>query len=347
MGGKRELGGIGRVHDPRQQRVAEDDAQNGADPAGKAAVEHELERHVSVVVTEGLERARTDALLLDHARHGRERHESCGEIKKDREDIGERVHDLGDRIVGLVGLGAEGLAARVGLVAGQRELGQAGTGIGQVGLAVRDLLQRAGQGVVVFGEFFLVGLLAVGVLRLALGVLTLCGGDLRLGGGPAARELGDAGAPRIHPVVVGREARLVGLAPGGVGRLGLRELGSLAAKKCLGVGDLCSGGLELGLIRVVVGLFGVELELGVGEGRRVRVVGRAERRELLVGGLELVELVERGLLRLELGELGRGGLVAGVLGEDGLVLGDPLVDRVAVRVELRPRVLLAPHWALT
>ena len=152
MGGKRELGGIGRVHDPRQQRVAEDDAQNGADPAGKAAVEHELERHVSVVVTEGLERARTDALLLDHARHGRERHEICGEIKKDREDIGERVHDLGDRIVGLVGLGAEGLAARVGLVAGQRELGQAGTGIGQVGLAVRDLLQRVGQGVVVFGE---------------------------------------------------------------------------------------------------------------------------------------------------------------------------------------------------
>ena len=85
--------------------MAKDDPENRPDAAGEGAVEHELERDVAVSVAERLERAGIDALLVDHAGHGRERDERGHEVEKDREDLGQRVDDLGDGVVGLVGLG--------------------------------------------------------------------------------------------------------------------------------------------------------------------------------------------------------------------------------------------------
>ena len=202
---QRELGAVRAVDDIGQQRVAQHDADDRADAAGGGTVDRELLHDVRVTVAEGLERAGVDALLIDHARHRGRCHEGRDQIEEIREDIGKRVDDLGDAVVGLVALGARGLATRVDAVRGLLDLVTLGAGGLELGLGLGDLLLDLGQLLVVRGEAVLVfGFLA---RKLLLGRLDLGARRLIL---PC---LGRQGRSRLLPlrktVVVACEALVV------------------------------------------------------------------------------------------------------------------------------------------
>ena len=88
-----------------------DDADDGAHHARSQSIRDKLERNVAIRIAKGLERARADAFLLYHARHGGKRHERRDEVEKDGKDACERIDDIGNG-----GAAAGNLAARIDIV---------------------------------------------------------------------------------------------------------------------------------------------------------------------------------------------------------------------------------------
>ena len=174
------------LHDDGGQHLGQrEDAQNAADPAGRGCVCEVFGGDARATVAKRLERADESTLLLHHARHGGEGHESRHEEEDEREHRGDAVHAVGVRLEAgctVVRLAVHdqpfGALQIVDLLLGVVE---ATLGVRQLRIGVRFLLLVFGEAAVVVGATLFE--LGSAVLQPSGGVveLLLSRGDLRVG----------------------------------------------------------------------------------------------------------------------------------------------------------------------
>ena len=183
--GHEEYDAVGLHDDGGQHLGQREDAQNAADPAGRGCVCEVFGGDARATVAKRLERADEGTLLLHHARHGGEGHESRHEEEDEREHRGDAVHAVGVRLEAgctvvrrAVHDQPFGALQIVDLLLGVVE---ATLGVRQLRIGVGFLLLVFGEAAVVVGATLFE--LGAAVLQPSGGVveLLLSRGDLRVG----------------------------------------------------------------------------------------------------------------------------------------------------------------------